>query len=203
MEEDHRYIDSKATSYDLAWQAIHKGYIGNTKTIDEVIPLPIEDEYHFIRKYFNSAWVLYVLIIRILSLNNPIKEISAWLNTNKTSRSNYLKKPIEYPGWTTFNSQLLLKNPRVSIIIPTLNRYPYLKDGLLDLEKQEYTNFEVIIVDQSNPYQEEFYNTFNLELKVMYQKEKALWLARNSAIKDSKCDLLLFLMTIVGLIPIG
>ena len=44
----------------------------------------------------------------------------------------------------------------VSVVIPTLNRYTYLKDVLEDLEKQDYENFEVIVVDQSEPFQKNF-----------------------------------------------
>ena len=41
------------------------------------------------------------------------------------------------------------------------------------------------------PYQAEFYNDFNLDLKAQYQEEKALWLARNTAIKQSKGEYIL------------
>ena len=78
------------------------------------------------------------------------------------------------------------KAPLVSIIIPTLNRYRYLKDVLEDLEKQTYTNFEVIVVDQSEPFKKQFYDDFSLNLNVIYQEEKALWLARNTAVEISK-----------------
>jgi len=78
------------------------------------------------------------------------------------------------------------------VIIPTLNRYNYLSDVLKDLEEQDYANFEVIVVDQSEPYQESFYNNFKLKLRVERQDEKALWLARNNAVKWSGTDFLLF-----------
>ena len=55
-----------------------------------------------------------------------------------------------------------------------------------DLEQQDYNNFEVIVVDQSEPYNPEFYSGFNLNINLIRQEEKALWLARNTAIKNSK-----------------
>jgi glycosyltransferase involved in cell wall biosynthesis len=67
-----------------------------------------------------------------------------------------------------------------------------LKDALRDLEKQSYQNFEVIIIDQSEKFREEFYQEFNLQLQVRHQKEKLLWTARNNAIKLSTADYLLF-----------
>jgi glycosyltransferase involved in cell wall biosynthesis len=54
-------------------------------------------------------------------------------------------------------------------------------------------NFEVIVVDQSEPFQKEFYDEFDLNINLIYQKEKALWLARNKAIKESQGEhILLF-----------
>jgi GT2 family glycosyltransferase len=67
-----------------------------------------------------------------------------------------------------------------------------LKDVLEDLEKQDYQNFEIIVVDQSAPFNGEFYKTFNLKLNVIHQKERLLWTARNSAVKATKADYLLF-----------
>jgi len=79
----------------------------------------------------------------------------------------------------------------VSVIIPTLNRYQYLKDVLSDLEQQDYINIEVIVIDQSSPFNELFYKDFNLDLTVKYQEERALWLARNTAVEMSKGDYIL------------
>ena len=188
---DNNYKTEQATAYDLSWQAIQKGYSGDTQTISETNINLVYDEYVFSRKYFNSAWVLYVLVIRLLTLKNPVKEISAYLKTRHVKRSHYLNSPIIYDSWNTFNSELVKKQPKVSVIIPTLNRYQYLKDVLLDLEKQDYKNFEVIVIDQSEPFKENFYKSFKLDIKVEFQKEKALWLARNKAIKKSEGNYLL------------
>ena len=186
------YFKSKtAQIYDLSWQAIQKGYIGEAQTYQSFDEVSLIDNYHFIRKYFHGAWVVYVFIFRLFSLVNPFKELSAFYTTRHTKRSDYLRTPIKYTGWTDFESKLLVSQPKVSVIIPTLNRYAYLKDVLKDLEQQDYTNFEVLVIDQSEPYQEDFYRDFRLDLKVVYQKEKALWLARNAAIKKAQGDYLL------------
>lgn len=182
---DTSYQSLKAREYDQSWRLIQMGYIGNAKTYDSFEKVPLLDEYRFIRKNFHSAWVLYVLLIRLCSLNHPFKEIVAfWYNRN-VKRVNEHLQPIAYSEYVGFTSKLIQQNPLVSVIIPTLNRYEYLFDVLKDLEKQIYTNFEVIIVDQSTPFQEAFYKQFKLEIKLIYQEEKALWLARNTAIKKS------------------
>jgi len=76
-------------------------------------------------------------------------------------------------------------------VIPTLNRYPYLKKALRDLEHQNYKNFEVIIIDQSDKFDSSFYHQFNLKINVIRQKEKLLWKARNTAIKKSNAKFIL------------
>lgn len=191
LKLDKDFNSEAARHYDLSWQAIQKGYIGTTETYQRFEQLPLEDEYRFIRKYFNRVWVVYVLLIRLLSFKNSVKELKAFFATRGTKRSCYLETPIRYENWKDFKSQIVESQPKVSVIIPTLNRYPYLKDVLKDLELQEYTNFEVLVVDQSVPFQSDFYKSFKLDLQVIFQKEKALWLARNTAIKTAKGDYVL------------
>ncbi|REE24469.1 GT2 family glycosyltransferase [Winogradskyella pacifica] len=191
LTEDLNYSSALARSYDLSWQAVQCGYIGNAETYIEFDEIPVVDNYRFARKYFSSFWVLYVLIVRLLSFYNPITEVLGWWKTRKVSRSTYLETPLVYSAYDAFESELIKQSPLVTVVIPTLNRYPYLKDVLHDLEQQDYTPFEVIIIDQSTPFQSEFYVDFQLDLQVVHQTEKALWLARNSAIKMAKGDYIL------------
>lgn len=188
LNEDNTYSSDEAKAYDLSWQAVQSGYIGEAGTYQNFSKLPIEDNYRFLRKNFHSVWVFYVLCLRVLSFHNPFVEFKAWL---KTRRVNQIKQPhvsVSYDKWDAFESSLLKASPLVSVIIPTLNRYEYLKSVLQDLEAQDYSNFEVIVIDQSDDFNEEFYKAFDLKFQIINQNEKALWLARNTAIKLSKGD---------------
>lgn len=185
LQADSEYKSPLACEYDLSWQAVQKGYIGDIETYTHFESLPIEDEYRFIRKIFHAAWVFYVLWVRVLSFHNPFKEIRAWL-TSANVKPDLAKTFIEYPEWNNFKSNLILQAPLVNVVIPTLNRYDYLKDVLRDFEKQDYLHFEIMVVDQSEPFQPEFYENFDLDIRVIRQEERALWLARNTAIKASK-----------------
>ncbi|WP_299114673.1 glycosyltransferase family 2 protein [uncultured Winogradskyella sp.] len=191
FEEDIRYKSQEAKQYDQSWRAIQNGYINFSKAITETVKLSVFDNYIFSRKYFSKAWVFYVCLIRILSLKNPLREISGFIKTRHIKRYVFGNEIVKYNEYQNFGSQLLRAQPLISVIIPTLNRYDYLKDVLKDLELQDYTNFEVIVIDQSEPYQAEFYKGFNLDLKSEFQEEKALWLARNNAIKQSKGEYIL------------
>lgn len=188
LEFDERYDSVEASNRDMSWQALNKGYISKEglSNFDETIS--IRDNYHFIRKYFNRAWVYYVLLLRLMSLKNPVREVRAFYTSRATKRSSYLEQPIDYENYGEFNSSLATQSPLICVVIPTLNRYTYLKDVLKDLEHQSYKNFEVIVIDQSEPFERDFYDVFNLNITIEYQKEKALWLARNTAIKMSSAN---------------
>lgn len=190
LDIDLKYQSEIAKAYDLSWQAIQRGYIGEGVCYSNFEPLSIQDNYHFIRKNFHSAWVFYVLLIRLFSFHNPFKEIRAWFKSRFVRRISEGNHTIQYPEWTNFESHLIKQNSKVSVVIPTLNRYSYLNDVLKDFEKQDYTNFEIVVVDQSEPFNPEFYKDFNLNINVIRQEEKALWLARNTAIKNAAGSLI-------------
>jgi hypothetical protein len=196
LEIDTAYESREAQIRDLAYRAFQIGYISSIPKqagldVWKTTKLPPTDEYRFLRKNVNLVWVVYTLALRILSLNNPLKEIKGFIHSLDAKRENYAAQAIQYENYKTFDSQLVRSNPLVSVVIPTLNRYQYLKDVFKDLEKQTYKHFEVIVVDQTDPFKESFYQGWNLDLKYWYQSEKALWKARNDAIKASEGDYIL------------
>lgn len=195
IQEDGRFSSLESRTRDQAWRAFHLGCIitKEKKNSDfwEKIDIPVEDEYLFLRKNFHKGWVVYVFLIRLLNLNNPIKEIKGFLKNRNANRENYYEHHIEYSEYETFTSDLVKSKPLVSVIIPTLNRYRYLKEVFRDLEKQTYKNFEVLVVDQTDDFSEIVYQDWKLNLRYWFQEEKALWKARNMAIKEAKGDYIL------------
>ncbi|WP_418637755.1 glycosyltransferase family 2 protein [Winogradskyella sp.] len=195
IDKDLKYKSIEAQNRDLAWRAFHQGFISTKveKGIDawKLVKLPIEDEYRFFRKNFHKLWAIYVLFFRLITLHNPINELSAFWKTRCVQRQSHVQNHFSYPGYDTFKSKLIEKQPFITVIIPTLNRYDYLKDVFKDLEQQTYKSFEVIVVDQTDDFQEDFYKGWNLDLKFWFQEEKALWKARNEAIKSAKGDYIL------------
>ena len=97
--KDHAtYKAVLSRDYDLSWQAIENGYIGNSKTFKSFENVSIYDNYLFTRKYFHWAQALFILVIRIISLKNPLNEISAWYRTRKVHRNKNFE-PIYYEDW--------------------------------------------------------------------------------------------------------
>jgi glycosyltransferase involved in cell wall biosynthesis len=197
MTEDSEYLSEEARGRDLAYRAFHGGYISKERSVNmglniwETCVLPLQDEYRFLRKNFHRLWVWYVLLIRLLAFKNPLREVDAFFRTLGVKRQNHLPLFNE-DKYRAFESVLISEKPLVSVIIPTLNRYNYLKDVLEDLEQQTYQYFEVLVIDQSEPYDSKFYDQFNLTIRLIRQEEKALWLARNEGIKRAKGEIVAF-----------
>ncbi|MBX2932312.1 MAG: glycosyltransferase family 2 protein [Chitinophagaceae bacterium] len=197
ISADNAYETEAAKNADIAYRAFFNGVLqeATQEQLEQIKSLgspSVTDEYIFIQKYWGKPWLLYAFIRRIFSLHNPFKEYKAYKKASKIAKFPLYQNHVEYSEYNSFQSTLIQQQPLVSVIIPTLNRYEYLKDVMLDLEKQHYKNFDVIVVDQSEPFNKNFYNDFKLDIKVIEQKEKLLWTARNRAVKESKADYLLF-----------
>ncbi len=185
-----QYGNEEITYLDLAYQALQIGCIpaqSNRSYIQNTAVDGVSDNYRFVFRHFGWGKALYVLFWRIIGFKNPIREIYSFL-TNHESKISLANLETEE---NRFRGELNAA-PRISVIIPTLNRYEYLKDVLSDLEKQTYKNFDVWICDQSDDYKEDFYKAWNLDLHVFKQAEKALWRARNRCVEDSDGEYLLF-----------
>ena len=192
------YSSEGMSLIDSAYQLWHKGYMDieeNKKLVFNQTKLKVApiDRYLFLRRMFKPIWSWYTLFIRIITLNNPITELYSFIQTIRVNQIDLSQDVYVYDDYPTYSSEILKDKPKVTIILPTLNRYEYLVRLLKDLEKQSYKNFEIIVVDQSKPFDNNFYNDFDIKIKVINQKEKALWKARNTAIKKSKGEYLLLL----------
>ena len=197
IKEDLRYSSKAATELDMGYQAWNKGAMLFAANVpyDKLIhkeKLTLTDNYIFIRKYYKWHRVYYFFLKNIFSFHNPFAELNAFLKTKKVKKVDLINPHCEYPSYKNFKSELVSKNPKVSVIIPTLNRYEYLKDVLEDLQKQDYKNFETIIVDQTDEPDKDFYKKFDLEISVIFQEGKGQWLARNEAIRKADGEYLLF-----------
>jgi glycosyltransferase involved in cell wall biosynthesis len=193
IDLDHQYKSEAGKYMDAAFQAWNRGVMLNEPQYELKITgsIPLADEYRFVKKYFNPFFAWYIFFIQFLTLRNPIGQLLGMLQSLGVKRLNLYQKSVPLPSLREGHFPLFQSNPLVTVIIPTLNRYTYLKDVFRDLEKQTYTHFEVIVVDQTSPSDPSVFEGWNLDLKVIYQEEKALWLARNTAIQQSKGDWIL------------
>lgn len=175
---------------DAAHQLLLKGYITTDTNLSLVLShdtISIADEYRFLRRHYHAWWSWYVVFLRCLLLKNPFREWLGFMKSRKVKRINIYERIFPHPLDDSPKSFAI-----VSIIIPTLNRYDHLRNILRDMEQQTHKNFEVIVIDQSQPYHPEFYNDFNLKINAIRQEEPGLWKARNKGVSESQAEWIAF-----------
>ena len=120
--------------------------------------------------------------------------LRAWRKVLSTSRP---RKPAPFRRPVVRSPVLSsLVNARVTVLIPTLNRYSYLQALLEQLRRQTVPPLEIIIVDQtpSDRRPPGLYEAFrDLPLNVIHQAEPGQCTSRNAGLQASRGDFILFL----------
>ncbi len=189
-------MSNESLLFDIAYQLWNKGYISNNNKMlaitNKNINPTVYDQYVFIRRMFKPIWLYYILLIRTITLKITIEDIRSLIKTRMIEKIDLNKPNFIYRDYENYDSQLLNNNTLITVIIPTLNRYNYLKEALIDLENQDYKNFEILVIDQSKPFKSKFYENLDLNIRVIQQTEESLWMARNLGIKKASGDMILF-----------
>ena len=88
----------------------------------------------------------------------------------------------------------LSKNPTVSVIIPTHNRGWILKDAIDSVLAQDYTDYELIVVDDgSTDNTRQILDSYGRDIAVVQQPNRGVSAARNRGIDASRGGLIAFL----------
>jgi GT2 family glycosyltransferase len=99
-----------------------------------------------------------------------------------------------------------MSSPLISVIIPTYGREEVLRDTLVDVLKQDYPHYEVLVVDQTPTHEPET----EVELQRLADAGKIQWFriswaslpgARNYAVRRAKGEIMLFIDDDVELPP--
>jgi len=91
-------------------------------------------------------------------------------------------------------NKLQNKSPLVSVIIPTYNRANYLQEALESVFRQNYHNFEIIVVDDgSTDDTRKIIDKYQDKIKYFWQDNSGPSVARNLGIKNSQGELIAFL----------
>jgi len=156
--------------------------------------LSFSDELRFIRSRFGHFWSLWALGRAILSGYVPFyKGLRAWqvvahqtIETNLT-KTHYSQPPVSYEK---------INNASISVIIPTLNRYHFLRTLLDQLREQTIRPQEIIIIDQTPARQRDKYllqDFSDLPLKILYRDQPGQCSARNAGLQVSCGEYILFI----------
>lgn len=198
----------EAASLEWGHRCIHSGVI--MRNSPELLPSdsqapPVQisfvDELRFSYYRFGRKWAAWTLVRAILSRYVSFGlALQSWKQISKTHQSvaslsfrpniEMNPSPLSHP---------LHKNQedyQVSVLIPTLNRYPYLHTLLCQMRNQTVPPLEIIVIDQTQPgiRQENFYTEFqDIPLRVLYQDFAGQCSSRNAGLKIAKGKYILFL----------
>lgn len=148
--------------------------------------VPLQDEWIFARQFFKKKWQLWTLY------NKPgfIANLSAWRKTKHIGYAN--ARPTLHSSEKT-NSPV--KPATVSVLAPTLDRYPYLEEELRELNEQTILPHEVLITDQTDEERRQlidFSKYKNITVKYFPQDSKGQCLAWNKLIKEATGEYIFF-----------
>lgn len=162
----------------------HAGLVNNVVT--EPHKISLDEEWLFAKQFFTKKWLFWILF------NKPdfFKNLMAW---RKTKEAKYVHAaPVLHPSAKT---NAPVEHKTVSILAPTLDRYPYLEEELRELNVQTILPYEVLITDQTDKERRQpidFSKYPNLKIKYFPQDEKGQCLAWNKLIDEASGEYIFF-----------
>jgi len=200
---DSSYEGLMAAGLDVGYQCITKGVFVRhaPELLCAITDLPmeskdisVEDELRFIRKFFGRKWAIWAMW-RAVMHGYPLNVLfRGW----RIARGESPVKPI---GAYEHNLEEEYIDPgkyynRVTVLIPTLQRYPYLRHVLGQLANQTVKPLEVIVVDQTPEKKRDLDLAGDfpkLPITVIYLDSSGQCTSRNAGLRKSVGDFILFL----------
>ncbi len=168
--------------------------VGSSELLDKKISrVSFEDEIRFILSRFGPAWCRWGILRALLSKSLPLRvALKAWSGIGS---EHCVPCRVQFKR-TASPAVDIDASSRVSVLIPTLDRYEYLRAVLDQLRPQTIEPYEIVIVDQTHITKRitGYYNEFDdLPLKVIYLDQPGQCSSRNAGIRDATGEYLLFL----------
>ena len=178
--------------YRLIWRGVIMRYYPNlankSMSIDD---FPIKDQIRFVYIFYGKKW-LYWCAFREALNRKSLKWLVNVLNYNSAVKKgvHVIKKNASW------NASKIDPAFKISVIIPTVDRYPYLFTLLDQLVEQTRLPDEVFIIDQSPIENRQAVSLTKYDaigLKVIQQDQPGQCRARNAALQLCTGNLILFL----------
>lgn len=197
---DPRFRTLEAAALELGHRYITRGVIprsqpdllvGDSGT--PAVELPFEDELRFVYYRFGRTWSFWALARALLT--GYVAPITAFRAARRVFGAS---RPVEPRPFVRAASEVRpdIAASRVSVLIPTLDRYPYLRTVLQQLGEQTVRPLEVIVVDQTTPAERQASIAAefpNLPLVVLHLDQPGQCTSRNRGLQHARGDYLLFL----------
>lgn len=150
------------------------------------VQVPLYDEWVFARCFFEKRWQIWTLLNRGGFFANLVQ----WMKTGNIKHTPI--KPALHPSEKTSQT---VERKTVSVLAPTLDRYPYLEEELRELNEQTILPHEVLVTDQTDKERRQeidFSKYPNISVKYFPQDDKGQCLAWNKLISESTGEYVFF-----------
>jgi len=199
---DQDYETLAGAGLELGYRYFHSGvFIRYAPDLlsSEMNPLEAQepttyDELRFIRQFFGDKWVKWTLLRSVLTKYPIITIFAAYKKLLRTSNKPFANVFEHKPPEKLFN--LSEWHNKVSILIPTLERYSYLRVELEQLRHQTVRPAEILIMDQTPEAERDesiAVEFSDLPLKVFYQNTMGQCTGWNQGLLASTGEYFLFL----------
>lgn len=156
-------------------------------------PIPLEDEVRFLRQRVGRRWAAWATLRSwVTGVSSPGAASRAWRASAGETR------PAEpKPLRTTLRGRgALPARPAVTVLVPTIDRYPYVRKLLDQLRVQTVPALEILVVDQTPADRRDarLATEFaDLPLRVLVRDEPGQCSSRNEGLEAARGDHVLFL----------
>lgn len=195
LEMGHRYITRGVITRHVPW------LLTGDPAVDSPAP-SLDDELRFLIYRFGRRWSYWVLMRALLTRSaRPRQLFATWHRLRRTIRP---ADPPPFTAQTKRDRSAEIPAARVSVLIPTIDRYPYLRTLLGQLRQQTLRPQQIIVIDQTPiGFRDTAVLTAfsDLPLVVLYQDEPGQCSARNAGIFEATGDYVLFLDDDVEISP--
>lgn len=160
--------------------------------------LPLEDELRFALYAYGRKWARWALLRAVLSgYARPGQALGAFRRLRRAAPPP-LPPPFQRSSGAAPQRGMAEPEPppRISVLIPTLERYPYLRTLLTQLRRQTLPPAEIIVVDQTAPArrQPELVDEFrDLPLRWISLDQAGQCSSRNAGLQVARGEAILFL----------
>jgi len=183
---------------EMGYRYIRKGVF--VRYVPELVPkmtivpkfdMPIGEQLRFIRDGFGKTWLTWACLRSFLN-NRSFFYIGMW---KKLIREDNYIQPRPYHRRIVSEVPSLTES-RVSVLIPTVNRYPYLRTLLGQLRSQTVSPIEILIIDQTPQFARDnqlVQDFSDLPISMFFLNKAGQCTSRNLGLQQAKGDFILFI----------